>query len=163
MRSMRTTTPSRAPCAPSDAHPTDHREGMGIQSQAIQSLAIVLRWAPRIGEDASGWSHDVALWQELSRLATRRSWTRTTLDSNLALDVPESLGVYLICAHPPYPTKARSGNMYSAVRRQSRPIPYEPYAPVFSNTANTRHPPFALFFSVSTLMSTSGRARSPIQ
>ena len=51
-----------------------------------------------------GWSHDSALWKALSRLATHCSWTRTTLDSNLALHVPESLGVYLICAHPPYAT-----------------------------------------------------------
>lgn len=53
----------------------------------------------------TGWTADAKLWQELRRITADCSWGRVAFDRNLAADVPETSGVYLICAHPPYPTK----------------------------------------------------------
>ena len=83
-------------CAVGTVHtvPTRSRRVSGIRIEV-----------PLANSRPTGWAADAKLWQELHRLAAKYSWTRIAFDSNLAVNVPETPGVYVICAHAPYPTK----------------------------------------------------------
>ena len=85
-----------------DLWPADPVHTVSTQSRRVSGRRIEM---PLTNSRPTGWTADAKLWQELHRIAANYSWARIAFDSNLAVNVPEAPGVYLICAHPPYPTK----------------------------------------------------------